>query len=33
LQPSDAVITNPSDSLTAGAEVAVTNPNAKVTGD
>ncbi len=33
LQPSDAVITNPSDSLTAGAEVALTNSNAKVTGD
>jgi RND family efflux transporter MFP subunit len=31
LQPSDVVITNPSDSLTAGTQVAVTNPNTKVT--
>jgi RND family efflux transporter MFP subunit len=33
LRPSDAVITNPSDSLTAGAQVALTNSNSKVTGD
>jgi RND family efflux transporter MFP subunit len=33
LQPSDAVITNPSDSLTVGAQVALTNSNAKATGD
>jgi RND family efflux transporter MFP subunit len=33
LSPSDAVITNPSDSLTAGAEVAITNSNSKVAGD
>jgi RND family efflux transporter MFP subunit len=32
-QPSDAVITNPSDSLTAGEEVALTNPDTKTTGD
>jgi RND family efflux transporter MFP subunit len=33
LQPSDAVIANPSDSLTAGEEVALTNSNSKGTGD
>ncbi len=31
LQPSDAVITNPSDSLATGMEVAVTNPNGNTT--
>lgn len=31
LQPSDAVITNPSDSLATGMQVAVTNPNANTT--
>jgi RND family efflux transporter MFP subunit len=33
LQLGDAVITNPSDSLTAGAQVALTNSNSKVIGD